>query len=561
MSHTLTIPLFLAFGLAAGEPPRPQAADWLADHDAQTLKAAGIRADDAGLLAYLSSFRPPQVNPRLVRELVADLGHDDFTRRERATRRLTPIAGLARAELEQASRSKDAETARRAKAILDDYQARGALREDALPATLREVARRKTAGAVSLLLDLPAVWERPDRCKAAARALAASARPADTPALRRALNASDPHVRTAAIAAYDSVQGDGASGELRRLLTDGNEAVRLAAALALLNRGDRRAFPALGRLLDSAELPVRNRAAGVLRAVTGQDFGFVAYASAEVRARAAARWRRWIEGHGPTARLTLPAPTHTPLGKILLIFEPDLLVKLNERSEKVWQANLPGAYCCQGLPDGHRLVGTQAGEVIEYDAEGKVTWSLWGLQAPVWEVQRLENGNTLVAVGRRKEAKLREFRSDKSLCWELPVPYLSGGLQRLENGNTLVAVVPPHTPSVPRGRLVELNRWGDVVWEVAEAGEPWCVRRLENGNTLYCDTARFEWAVKEVDRGGKVVWSHGAFMPSGAERLANGHTLLIAFDVVTGGKLEEVNAAGTVVWEYAEKGVLRLSVY
>jgi outer membrane protein assembly factor BamB len=236
-------------------------------------------------------------------------------------------------------------------------------------------------------------------------------------------------------------------------------------------------------------------------------------------------------------------------------------MELNERGEKVWEANLPGASCCQGLPDGHRLVGTNTGEVIEYDAEGKVTWSLQGLQTPVREVQRLDCGNTLVALGYGKQAKLVEFRPDRSVCWELALPYFSGGLERLETGNTLAAVIPPHNPSHPRGRLVELNRWGEVVWEVREVGIPSSVRRLENGNTLYCDTARFQWAVHEVDRGGKVLWSHRDFIPLGAERLANGHTLLISYDIVTSGKLEAIDAAGKVVWEYPEKGVIHLSAY
>jgi hypothetical protein len=215
MSLTLTIPLFLAFGLTAGELPRPQAADWLAEHDAQTLKAAGIRRDDAGLLAFLGTLRPPPVDRRHVAELVAQLGHDDFTRREQATRRLTQIAGLARGELERASKSKDREVARRARAILDEYEAGAALREDALLAALREVTRMKMAGAVPALLETPLVWERTDFRKAAEKALNACYRPADAEALKRTLGAPNPHRRA-------------------------------AAAVCLLNRGDRRSLAVLG---------------------------------------------------------------------------------------------------------------------------------------------------------------------------------------------------------------------------------------------------------------------------------------------------------------------------
>jgi hypothetical protein len=220
---------------------------------------------------------------------------------------------FARPELEKARGSTDREVARRAKALLDQEAADADRRADTLLAVLREVGRRKTAGAVSALLDVFPLCERPDLRQAAGQGLATVARPADTEILRQALKSPDPHIRTAAVAAYDAALGDKAREELGRLLEDRDDRVRLVTALALLNRGDREALPALGMLLESPNLPIRNRAGHVLRAVTGKDTGFVAYRAPEERATAAEEWRRWIEGHGRTVLGSPDGPHQHPL--------------------------------------------------------------------------------------------------------------------------------------------------------------------------------------------------------------------------------------------------------
>jgi hypothetical protein len=520
MSRTLAIPLLLAFGLAAAQGPPPKAADWLAEHDAQTLKAARIASTDAGLLAYLGGLRPPPGIRRQVQELAAKLGDDNFTTREQATRQLTKLAAFARSELEQAARSNDREVARRAKAILAEYEAGADFRYDALVAVLREVARRRTPGAVPVLLATPQAWEGNERRRAAEKALAASFQLSDIEALTRALN-------------------------------DSNLSVRLAAAVTLLDHEGRHALPVLAKLLDSADWEVCRRAERVLRAVSGKDFGFVGSANREAAAKAAAAWQRWVQQHGPTACLALPTPADTRLGRVLICSaDKESVVELDERARKVWQAKCPGAFSCQGLPEGHRLVGSWRGNVYEYDADGRLVRDLkvseW--QAEVRGVQRLPGYDIRLALFTGHGPRLGQYRPDNTVCWMRRLPDHPMDMKCLENGNALMAFLITK-------RVVEMDPCGKIVWEWRCVGRPASVQRLENGNTLVSefDTNR----VVEVNRDGKVVWTYDVLHPQDAQRLPNGHTVIAA----DSRKIFEIDQAGKVLWKYEEEGVVRLSAY
>jgi hypothetical protein len=298
----------------------------------------------------------------------------------------------------------------------------------------------------------------------------------------------------------------------------------------------------------------------VLRGVTGKDIGFVAYADPEVRAGAAAEWRRWIGQHGRATRLTLPAPADSRLGKVLLCsFHRGRVVELDECGRKVWETHCSDPDCCEGLPDGHRLVGTFNGKVREYDAAGKLVWGLEGPAGePIWAVRRLPSGNTLVVRGVHG-SRLQEFRPDRSVSREkalLLYPGRAIDVQQLDNGNRLEAY--------RIGRVVERDRQGEVVWELRGLAILSSVQRLNSGNTLVSQQdmpsvvdGHRRSKVLELGPDGKVVWSHDIEQPGHAQRLANGHTLISS----NLEKVVEIDAAGRVVWEYAEKGVTHFFAY
>jgi hypothetical protein len=215
----------------------------------------------------------------------------------------------------------------------------------------------------------------------------------------------------------------------------------------------------------------------VLRAVTGRDFGFVAYGAPQERLKAATACRRWIEAEGRAAKLTLPAPAESPVGKVLVCYAlKGRVVGLDEGGKKVWGMKYDSPWCCQGLPNGHRLLGSGKGRVDEYDADGKLVWSLDGLRPPVVAVRRLHTGNTLVCFGSNDEERLQEFRPDKTVFRQLPDVDRVYDVQRLDNGHALAAFL--------LGGIVEWDRRGKVVWQVDGLIQPASVQRLADGNTL-----------------------------------------------------------------------------
>ena len=137
--------------------------------------------------------------------------------------------------------------------------------------------------------------------------------------------------------------------------------------------------------------------------------------------------------------------------------------------------------------------------VIEYDDDGKEVWRKEGLPGPPYSVQRLDNGNTLVACADNQQ--LVEIAPDGTLT-TINVQGRPMSAQRLENGNTLVALQQGN-------RVVEVDRAGKIVWEIRTGNNPANAVRLENGNTLVCLMCSRQ--VVEYDPTGKtIVWRSSA---------------------------------------------------
>jgi hypothetical protein len=166
----------------------------LAAADEQMLKAAGIGADGPALLEFL--------HKRLgkIRELIRQLGSDDFATREKAVEGLVAQGAAALPLLREAARSEDPEVASLARKCLRRI---GGLNErQVLAAAVRLVAWRKPAGGAEALLSAlaGADEESAREIKAALAELAPQeGRPGG--ALARALEDKDPVRRAAAAGA------------------------------------------------------------------------------------------------------------------------------------------------------------------------------------------------------------------------------------------------------------------------------------------------------------------------------------------------------------------------
>ncbi len=111
-----------------------------------------------------------------------------------------------------------------------------------------------------------------------------------------------------------------------------------------------------------------------------------------------------------------------------------------------------------------------------------------------------------------------------------------------------------------RPRIVELNMKGEIVWEYdlpdhlrRYTNPGFDVERLPNDNVLFVLPGK---GIYEIDREGKVVWSHlDRNVSHDADRLSNGNTLYVSGnkDKKKDAQVKEVNPDGMIVWSWYAK--------
>lgn len=292
-------------------------------------------------------------------------------------------------------------------------------------------------------------------------------------------------------------------------------------------------------MLESPDLAVRIRAASVLRSITSQRFGYVAYGKPEQRDKSVKRWSTWVKDHRETAKFRPPGRSAVvETGRTLYaVWSEKKIIEIDSKGRRVFEA---GGYTyiwgCQGLPNGHRLaVDMSQKMVVEYDTRGKEVWRKSQLPGGPTSVQRLENGNTLLALP--NIGKVAEINRKGVVVWAAALKGRPTSAQRLENGLTVV--------NLQFGKqVVDIDRQGKTVRTLTGPKNALTAQRLANGNTLVCDMG--QKSVIEYDRNGHVVWSKsGLNNPAQAQRIANGNTL-----VSDSNGLHEFDRQGKEVWHY-----------
>ena len=339
-----------------------------------------------------------------------------------------------------------------------------------------------------------------------------------------------------ALGALAAVLQTDADPHALRLLTDPDEQVQAAAARVLADHGRRESLAVLVRLLDSANTAVRRKTIQTLRSLTGQHFGFLGYDPPEKRAAAVSRWQAWLVTDSAAAALSFPLRESAfDLGRLLVCdHSQHLLIEFDAAGRKVWQRTVgQQPWACLGLPSGHRLVGSYAERsIVEYDDQGEEVWRVEGLPGGPTSIQRLDNGNTLVAC--TEGSQVIEIDPAKKTVWSAAIEGRPVDARRLEDGRTLVTL--QHAQKV-----VEIDAAGKVVWEITGLGMAFSAERLESGTTLVCALGHNK--IREFDRTGKVVWERGGFSnPYCAQRIPGGNTIVVD---TTG--LTEIDPQGTVV--------------
>src|SRR6185436_15203128 len=115
---------------------------------------------------------------------------------------------------------------------------------------------------------------------------------ADATVLIEALEKGSPQAQLLSIRAASRLLPDDTKAPLAKLLPAGDERVRLAAARALANLGERKdVLETLIALLESPTARIRSRSQQSLRALTGQAINFAPEGKAEDRLAAVAQWK------------------------------------------------------------------------------------------------------------------------------------------------------------------------------------------------------------------------------------------------------------------------------
>lgn len=200
----------------------------------------------------------------------------------------------------------------------------------------------------------------------------------------------------------------------------------------------------------------------------------------------------------------------------------------------------------QRLLDGNTLM-TESGSmmqptarVVEVDSSGKLVRAYIRSDIP-WAhtAYRLANGNTLISA--TNDSRVLEVDRNGNVVWEMTDLDYPNEARRLANGNTLIT-------DKHDNRVLEVDSACNVVWSYTNLVGPHNGTRLDNGNTLICNSEMDE--VIEVDSSGTVVWRYatGLDWARCAERLPNGNTLITDS---RHNRVIEVDSAGNVKWTFS----------
>jgi HEAT repeat protein len=478
----------------------------------------GLTPTTQSLSGYFASLHSSAERAKMLRELIAQLADEDFTRREGAMKQLTRQVGGLGPLLTEAIAGDNAEIRWRAKVVLDSTDVES---KALLSAAFSAINEQKVPGlAPSLFAVQPLAVDKHQQVLLR-RALVATASVSDVPFLRKQLKASDPQARLAALTALSSVIGERSTTDALPLLADASETVQLAAARVLASHGCRESLPALVGLLDSPTSDIRSQASRLLVAATGKEITFRTFAPESQRTAAIAEWKAWLAGEGATETILHPLQeTPAELGRLLVCDHGrNMLIEYDAAGKVIWEKAVgQQPWACLGLASGHRLVASYNEKtIVEYDDQGKEIWRSEVLPGGPTSIDRLENGNTLVAC--TEGAEVVEIGPDKKVVWRVALEGRPVDARRLSDGRTLITLQ-------NASRVIEVDESGKEVWQLAGLGQPFSAQRLDSGNTLVAAIGHDK--VREFDRSGRVVWEHGTFQTAySAQRTESGHTIVV----------------------------------
>ncbi len=481
--------------------------------DEELLRGAGVMLDGASLLEFFRVRTPGEKALEGIEGLIRDLGNDAFPVRQRASDELVRIGPQALTALRPMASSADPEVAFRVRTCIGFLEK--SVRPDLMAAAVRVLADRKPAGATKVLLahlsaaDDSLVIEEIHHALAVVGIRAGKV----DAALMAALEDRHPRRRAAAGEALARSGKAEDRAALRPLLKDADVRVRLCVAIALVERKERTAVETLIEALVDAPQDQFWRVEQILFALAGDDAPKDSPGSSEVEKRDyRSAWRTWWRARG----------------------------------DKVDLAALDNAQRMQGLTLIVQYDGVRAGpgargatgRVFEVGPDGKTRWEIKDLNYPI-DAQMVGRDRVLVAEYRSRQVTERNLKGE--VLWTKALNNYPVSVQRLENGNTLIA---------DRTSVMEVNRAGNELSRWASPGNLVIgARKSRNGEIVVLDSSGTVYRLDGKGRVAKTMRT-GVYLSStigtGFDVLPNGHVLVPVYNQ---NKVIEFDGEGKHVWE------------
>ncbi len=458
------------------------------------LRAFGIEPTKSGIRSYLSSLVPSESASSQVLSLLSQLGDRSFEVRELATEKLMLLPSIKKGMLKDYS--DDPETTFRLK-LVAEFRATGIQK---LQSTLfKTVIADSIQGLVADILNAYDHLENPRTQELAGRAILKIATANDLDILERACTESMDQNELLAIACLNGIDRIDPSRSVAVVasinLTHQKDIFKLACAHLLARNGMKECLELYVDLLESQDRLCRSRAFGQLQSMTRQKFQYSVTATDTQLTASVEQWRTYIGEN--LNDIPIEFSKRSRLGRMLVCsYNTGKIHSYDEDGKLKWKKTGSNPFACQGLANGNCLVMLYSkGTLLEYDESGQLVKELKGLPKSTSSIQRLSNGNTILAAGQNGN-KIVEIDSKGKQVWSAVVKGSPTGAQLQENGLLLVALYAEE-------KVVEIDRSGDVISEFKVKGQPYTANRLPNGNVL---VAFARGGVGEFSEDGTEVW-------------------------------------------------------
>src|SRR6185437_16358042 len=307
--------------------------------------------DGASLLAIVRKHTlTPQARARVLR-LIAQLGDEQFTARENASKELFILGRILLPQLRDASKNADREIVRRAKRLIERIEQAPA---HPLPiAALRLLAMRKPAGVVAALLAYLPYAEDETRIEELGKCLTALALRDGKPEPDLVCALADPQPLLRFTAGEALIKGGGAEGRsvVRKLLKDDAPEVRLRVALAFARAKQPEGVAVLIDLLTVLPAERLGEIEAALFQLAGDAAPEVSLGIEQAeRKKCRDAWAAWWKVHA--GRVDLARLTAQPWLGYTLICDANQVYEIDRHGKRRWIVENAGgpidAWCLAG---------------------------------------------------------------------------------------------------------------------------------------------------------------------------------------------------------------------